>query len=188
MRSRWVRLIIGLAAPAAFGAAAFFVNLSEQHIARSHNAERVFSGAGRDAVMGLADLRISQAAYVATGQDVAFWAPKAAAAAESVAGSITLLRSTATTDAAHAALDAAAAKAAEFAAIDRRARDYLDQGTQVTSSCRTAAKLRRPSSDTSRWPELSRNKLPRALKGRSVYARRWRLPAREQSHCWRSRC
>jgi hypothetical protein len=131
MRSRWVRLIIGLAAPAAFGAAAFFVNLSEQHIARSHNAERVFSGAGRDAVMGLADLRISQAAYVATGQDVAFWAPKAAAAAESVAGSITLLRSTATTDAAHAALDAAAAKAAEFAAIDRRARDYLDQGTPV---------------------------------------------------------
>ena len=81
--------------------------------------------------MGLADLRISQAAYVATGQDVAFWAPKAAAAAESVAASITLLRSTATTDAAHAALDAAAAKAAEFAAIDRRARDYLDQGTPV---------------------------------------------------------
>ena len=131
MRSRWVRLIIGLAAPAAFGAAAFFVNLSEQHIARSHDAERVFSGAGRDAVTGLADLRISQAAYVATGQDVAFWAPKAAAAAESVAGSITLLRSTATTDAARAALDAAAAKAAEFAAIDRRARDYLDQGTPV---------------------------------------------------------
>jgi len=131
MRSPWVRLIIGLAAPAAFGAAAFFVNLSEQHIARSHDAERVFSGAGRDAVTGVADLRISQAAYVATGQDVAFWAPKAAAAAESVAGSVTLLRSAATTEAARTALDAAAAKAAEFAAIDRRARDYLDQGMPV---------------------------------------------------------
>jgi hypothetical protein len=131
MRSRWIRLTIGLAAPAAFSAAAFLVNLSEQHIARSHEAERVFSLAARDAVTGVADLRISQAAYVATGQDVAFWAPKAASAAESVAGSVTQLRSTATTDAAGAALDAAAAKAAEFAAIDRRARDYLDQGTPV---------------------------------------------------------
>lgn len=131
MRSRWVRLILGLAAPAAFGAAAFFVNLSEQHIARSRHAERVFSAAVRDAVTGVSDLRISQAAYIATGQDVAFWAPKAAAAAESVAGSVTLLRSTSTADAASAALDAAAAKAAEFTAIDLRARDYLDRGTPV---------------------------------------------------------
>jgi hypothetical protein len=131
MRSRWVRLILGLTAPAAIGAAAFFVNLSEQHLARSHDAGRVFNSGVRDAVTGVSDLRISQAAYIATGQDVAFWAPKAAAAAESVAGSVTLLRSTATTDAARAALDVAAAKAAEFTAIDRRARDYLDQGTPV---------------------------------------------------------
>lgn len=131
MRSRWVRLIIGIAALAAFGAAAFFVNISEQHIARSHHADRVFSAAVRDAVNGVSDLRISQAAYVATGQDIAFWAPKAAAAAESVATWVTLLRSAATTDAARAALDGAATKAAEFAAIDRRARDYLDQGTPV---------------------------------------------------------
>src|SRR5580765_1712604 len=125
MRSRWVRLSIGLAALAAFGAAAFLVNLSERHVARNHDAERMFGAAVRDAVNGVSDLRISQGAYVAIGQDVAFWAPKAAAAAESVAGSVTLLRSTATTDDGRTALDAAAAKAAELIAIDRRARDDL---------------------------------------------------------------
>jgi hypothetical protein len=134
MRSRWVRLIIGIAALAAFGAAVFFVNLSEQHVARSRDAGRVFSAAVRDVVNGVSDLRISQAAYVGIGQDVAFWAPKAAAAINGVAGSVTLLRSTATTDAAQAALDAAAAKAAEFTAIDQRAREYLDQGTPVMAA------------------------------------------------------
>lgn len=91
----------------------------------------MFDAAVRDVVNGVSDLRISQGAYVAIGQDVAFWAPKAAAAAESVAGLVTLLRSTATTDGGRTALDAAAAKAAELIAIDRRARDYLDQGTPV---------------------------------------------------------
>jgi hypothetical protein len=131
MRSRGVRLIIGIAAFAAFGAAAFYVNLSEQHVARSRDAGRGFSATVRDVVNGVSDLRISQAAYVATGQDVTFWAPRAAAATEGVTGSITSLRSVATADAARAALDAAASKAAEFTAIDQRARDYLDQGMSV---------------------------------------------------------
>jgi hypothetical protein len=131
MRSRGVRLIVGIAAFAACGATAFLLNLFEQRVARSRDTGRVFSATVRDVVNGVSDLRISQAAYVATGQDVAFWAPRAAAATEGVAGSITLLRSAATADAARAALDAAASKAAEFTAIDQRARDYLDQGMSV---------------------------------------------------------
>jgi hypothetical protein len=131
MRSRWVRLISCVLAFAAIGAAAFFVNHSEQQIARNRGAERAFNTAVRDVINGVSDLRISQAAYVATGQDVAFWAPKATAAAENVIGSVTLLRSAATTDAARAALDAARTSAALFADIDRHARDYLDQGMPV---------------------------------------------------------
>jgi hypothetical protein len=131
MRSRWVRLIPGVLTLAAIGGAALFVNLSEQHIASRRGAEHAFSAAVRDVVNGVSDLRFSQAAYVATGQDVAFWAPKAMAAAESVAASVGLLRSRTTTNAARAALASAAAEAAEFAAIDRRAREYLDQGMPV---------------------------------------------------------
>ena len=127
MRSRSVRLSSGLLALASIAGAAAFIAFGEQHIARRRDAERAFSGAVGDVVSGLGEVRLSQAAYVATGQDVAFWAPKASAAAESLVSSVTLLRSRATTDAGRAALDAAGARAAEFAGIDRRAREYLEQ-------------------------------------------------------------
>src|SRR5215813_3246046 len=123
MRSRGVRLIFCVLALVAIGSAAVFINFAEQQIARSRGAERAFSTAVRDVVNGISDLRMSQAAYVATGQDVAFWAPKAAAAAENVSVGVTTLRAAATTESARAALDAASVKAADFAAIDRRARD-----------------------------------------------------------------
>src|SRR5262245_60964358 len=127
MRSRWVRLGSGLLALASIAGGAIFIGFTERHIARRRSAERAFGVAVRDVVTGVFDVRVSQAAYVATGQDVAFWAPKASAAAENVVRSIALLRSSATTDASRAALDAAAAKAAEFSGIDRRAREYLEQ-------------------------------------------------------------
>jgi hypothetical protein len=133
MRSQWVRLSSAISVLAAFIAAGFFIDLSERQIARNRTTERNFSGAVRDVVTGVSDLRMSQAAYIATGQDVAFWAPKATAAAENVAGLVTSLRSTATTDAARAALDGAAAMAAEFGKIDQRARDYLEAGMPVTA-------------------------------------------------------
>jgi hypothetical protein len=131
MRSRWVRLILGAAVLAGFGTAAFLVNLFEQRAAKSREAERAFSSAARDVVNRVSDLRISEAAYVATGQDVAFWAPRAAAAAESLAASVAALRSTGTSDAARTALDAASDKAADFRLIDRRAREYLETGMPV---------------------------------------------------------
>ena len=133
MRSRGVRLIFCVLALVAIGSAAVFINFSEQQIARSRGAERAFSTAVRDLISAISDLRMSQAAYVATGQDVAFWAPKAADAAQSVNDSVTLLRSSATTEAARTALDAASAKASEFTAIDGRARDSLEQGTPATA-------------------------------------------------------
>jgi hypothetical protein len=131
MRSRGVRLIFCVLALAATGGAVAFISFSEQQIDRSRGTERAFSTAVRDLISGISDLRMSQAAYVATGQDVAFWAPKAADAAQSVSESVTWLRSSATTDAARTALDAASVKAGEFTAIDRRARDSLEQGMPV---------------------------------------------------------
>src|SRR5262245_17947508 len=133
MRSRWARLSSAVLALASIAGAALFIARSQQHIARCRPAARAFTAAARDVANGVAEVRLSQAAYVATGQDVAFWAPKAAAAVETVVSSIALLRSGATTDAARTALDAAAAKAAEFATIDRRAREFLEQNMPVTA-------------------------------------------------------
>jgi hypothetical protein len=132
MRSRTVslilRLLLSVVALLAFGGAAFVVKTAEQRVARTRAAERVFNAVTRDVANSLSDLRISQAAYVAAGQDVAFWVPRVAGAIGSVTASVTLLRSTATTDTARASLDAAAMKVAEFSGIDQRARDYIDAG------------------------------------------------------------
>src|SRR5437867_9599825 len=104
MRSPAVRLSLLVLAVAALGAAAYLVNVSERRIARIRGAERVFASVTRDVISALSELRISQSAYVASGQDLTFWSPKAVAAAESVSGSMVVLRSTATTDTARAAL------------------------------------------------------------------------------------
>ena len=133
MRSRWVRLIFTVAALAAFGLAGFFVFRSEQHITRVRGAARAFNDAVRDAVGSLSELRMSQAAYVATGQDVAFWVPKATSAADSLNGSVAQLRSMATTEAARTALDMVAANAARFSSVDQRARESLEQGMPVAA-------------------------------------------------------
>src|SRR5262245_482039 len=125
MRSRWIRLTSCVLAFAATGGAVFFIGLYEHHIARRRDAVRSFNTAVRDVINGVADVRMSQAAFVATGQDVAFWAPKATAAAENVVSSVALLQSAATTERARVALDAAATAATLFAGIGQRAREYL---------------------------------------------------------------
>ena len=128
MRSRVLPLALSAAALAAFIGAAVFINVSEQHIATSRTAAHAFDAVVREATNGLAEFRVSEAAYVAAGQGVTFWMPKVAAAEDGVTKSMTALRSMATTEKARTALDEAAAKAAGFTAIDRRARDYVKTG------------------------------------------------------------
>src|SRR5471032_493897 len=98
MRSRALSLICSTAALAAFVGAAVFINASEQHIANTRTAAHAFDAVVREATNGLAEFRVSEAAYVAAGQGVTFWMPKVAAAKDGVAKSMTALRSMATTD------------------------------------------------------------------------------------------
>ncbi len=128
MRSRALPLALSAAALAAFIGAAVFINASEQHIATSRTAVHAFDAVVREATNGLAEFRVSEAAYVAAGQGVTFWMPKVAAAEDGITKSMTALRSMATTEKAKMALDEAASKAAGFTAIDRRARDYVKTG------------------------------------------------------------
>jgi hypothetical protein len=131
MRSRAARLILGTGALLALCATAFFVNHSEQQIMAMRAAERAFDLSAREAADGLADLRISQAAYVAVGQGVAFWMPKVAATAAGVTQKMAELRAAARNDATRSALDEASATIAEFSSVDGRARDYLTSGQQL---------------------------------------------------------
>ena len=112
------------------GAATFLLIRSQQQIGQQTTALRAFDQQARDASAVLVDARVSQQAYVAAGQGVAFWFEKTAAALQAATDGLTRLREAAG-PAAGTALAAAAATVTEFSAVDQRARDYLKSGQQL---------------------------------------------------------
>jgi len=133
MRSSAARLTLGAAAWIALGVAAFLLFQSEQQIISQTSALRTFDLHAREASDALADLRVSQQAYVAVGQGVAFWMPKVATTAASVGAALDALRQSATAGA-RTALDQAASTMSEFDSIDKRARDYLTSGESLMAA------------------------------------------------------
>ena len=131
MRSPAARLILVAVALLALGSTVFFVNHLEQQVSVSRTAARAFDVSGREITDSLADLRVSQAAYVAAGQGVAFWMPRVAATAADVTTAIVRLRSAARSDATRSALDEARTAMDEFVRVDQRARDYLNSAQQL---------------------------------------------------------
>jgi hypothetical protein len=128
--SRALRLTCGLLAFLAFGAAAFLLNSSNQHIDQQAASLRAFDQHARDASDALVDARVSQQAYVAAGQGIPFWTGKSFTAVQSATTALTALHESAGAGA-RTALDEASATVVEFAAIDKRVRDYLKSGQQL---------------------------------------------------------
>lgn len=128
MRSRAVRLSCGAVAWIAIAAAAVFVVRSEKQLATLRADGRAFDLHAREVTDALSDLRAAQQAYVAAGQGVAFWMPKVARTSDAVGASIETLRGAGTSLGARSAIDNAVATLAEFAEVDKRARDYLRSG------------------------------------------------------------
>lgn len=125
MRSRASRLTVCTAVWLAFGAAAYFLFTSEQSLAVRRSSLRAFDLRAREAVGALTDLRAAQQAYVAAGQGVAFWMPRASALIEAAAGAVTGLSESAASSDALVAIVAAGGAISEFGDADERARDYL---------------------------------------------------------------
>jgi hypothetical protein len=128
MRSRAARLILGTVALLALGASAFFVNQIEHEVTVARVAERAFDLSARELASGLADLRIFQSAYMATGQDAEHWKGKVTETIPEVTRAIVELESGAVGDATRAALGKARAQIVEFGNVDQRAREYLKSG------------------------------------------------------------
>ncbi|HEY3043246.1 MAG TPA: hypothetical protein VGJ39_04440, partial [Vicinamibacterales bacterium] len=112
----------------AIGAAAAFIISSEKQLGVLRADGRAFDLHAREVADALSDLRAAQQAYVAAGQGVTFWMPKVAQTAEAIGASIAALRTAGTSAGARAAIDEAVATLAEFAEVDKRARDYLRSG------------------------------------------------------------
>ena len=130
MFSRALRLTCGILAFLAVGAAAFLLNSSNQQIAQQAASLRAFDQHARDASDALVDARVSQQAYVAAGQGIPFWTGRASTALQSATTALTALHESAGAGA-RTALDEATATVVEFAAIDKRVRDYLKSGQQL---------------------------------------------------------
>src|SRR4051812_11662277 len=128
MRSRSARFTLGAVAWLAIGGAAVFVFYSEKQIAAGRAALRAFDQHAREAGDALADLRASQQGYVAAGQGTDFWVPKVAGLMESVTRTLSAIRASAGSAATRASLDDSSSSVTEFAAIDKRARDYIKAG------------------------------------------------------------
>jgi hypothetical protein len=128
MRSRAARFTLGAVAWLAIGGAAAFVVYSEKQIAADRGALRAFDQRAREAGDALTDLRSSQQAYVAAGQGTDFWVPKVAGLIESTTQALSAIRASAGSATSRASLDEATGSLTEFAAIDKRARDYIKGG------------------------------------------------------------
>ena len=118
----------------ALGGAAAYVLRTQQQFTELSTALRLFDQHARETSDAVAELRASQQAYVAAGQGVAFWMPKVATTAMTVRNGIVALRQSATSGPALAALMESEAAMAEFDAVDKRAREYLQSGEQLMAA------------------------------------------------------
>jgi hypothetical protein len=131
MRSRAARFTLGAIAWLAIGGAAAFVFYTERQVAAGRSAVRAFDHRAREASDAIAELRAGQQAYVAAGQGTDFWVPKVAGLIESITQTLSAIRTSAGSAASKASIDDATGSITEFAAIDKRVRDYIKAGQSL---------------------------------------------------------
>jgi CHASE3 domain sensor protein len=134
MRSRATRSTFVAVAWIALGAAGYFLFTSQKTMTASASAVRATDLHAREADDAIADLRIGQQAYVASGQGVNFWMPKVAATVDTVNAALNALRQAAVSPDARTAAEQALAAIAEFVDVDKRARDYVRSGQTLMAS------------------------------------------------------
>jgi hypothetical protein len=134
MRSWSARLLCAAVAWITLGAAGYLAFSSHRQLQTLASGVRVVDQHAREAADTLAELRVSQQAYVASGQGVAFWMPKVAATSEAVSAALSGMRETATTPAGRTAIEEAVSAMAEFAGVDKRARDYVRSGQTLMAA------------------------------------------------------
>lgn len=134
MRSRAVRLTLTLLAVAALATAAYLVVTIERSTNATMTSAREMDARITAATRQILELRAAQQAYVASGQSVQFWFPKAAATMTSARESLTALRVSVAVAASQLPLDEAIQALQEFERMDARAREYVTAGQLLLAS------------------------------------------------------
>lgn len=134
MRRVWLRVSLVIVMLGVATASGYQVFLSEQNIGQEREAERTFMALGWELTVSLADLRASQQAYVAAGQDNSYWMTRVAAQLESVRADLTSLSLASTAPGTVSALDDARTSIDNLARMDARARDHSAAGQDLLAS------------------------------------------------------
>ncbi len=124
-------LVIFLGAGVASGSQAC---LAGPRIAEARREARAFDARAWALALSLADLRAAQQAYVAAGQDAAYWMADAAERIADVTAGLSDLTAAATRPVTRDALAEAASRVAALARMDARARDHAAAGEAVMAS------------------------------------------------------
>jgi hypothetical protein len=134
MRSRAVRITLTLLTVAAIGSAAYFSWTVHSRRRADHRIAATFEQTRVAALRDAYELRSTQQAYVAAGQNETFWFEKVTELVESLRAATTALRSSTTSPAVLVGIDEALAGIEEFTQADRRARSYAEGGQKLLAS------------------------------------------------------
>lgn len=134
MTSRTLRILLLLTAFGAVVAGTLVVFGAERNLTLSNTADASFDAQGRAVIDELARLRGAQQAYVAQGQGTAYWLTQAAEHMASVDRGLAELANASSSQATRSAVQAAAASLEQFRALDKRARQYVQNNQSLMAS------------------------------------------------------
>ncbi len=134
MRSRAVRITLTLLALAAVGTAAYFSWTIQTRTRAAQQAAATLEQTRITALRDAYELRSTQQAYVAAGQNETFWFGKVTEVVESLRAATVTMRSSTTSPAVLAAVEEAATAIETFEQVDRRARSYAAGGQKLLAS------------------------------------------------------
>ena len=134
MSSRSVRILLLLGAFGVVLAAAFVLFSAERRLTARQASHTTFQAQARAATEALARLSAAQQAYVAEGQSTAYWTAQAAQQLSAVRQGLAEMAARSTRDETRASAEAAAVSLEQFGALDRRARQYVDNDQRLLAS------------------------------------------------------
>jgi hypothetical protein len=134
MNSRTLRVFLLFAALAAVAAASFVIFSAERSLSVTGSAAERFDAQSRAVTDEVARLREAQQAYVAAGQGVAYWMTQAAERLAAVDRGLAELATASSSDSTRSAVQAAAAALEQFRGLDKRARQYVQNGQSLVAS------------------------------------------------------
>lgn len=134
MRSRAVRAALTLLAAGAIGVAAYFYWTIQTRLDAGVERTAAFHQPRIAATRDAFELRSSQQAYVAIGQNETFWFDKVTALTDSLQAALPALKKAATVPEAQLAVDEAIEALREFTQGDKRIRGYVSSGQKLLAS------------------------------------------------------